>query len=166
MKPNKPHTEGFKVPQHYFEEFDDRLYDQIDLPVLSGEAGFEVPENYFVAVERDILKALPSTENRIEKRVISLYARWTLAACAAAAVLLFVVIPSVMENSIDIERLSPIAIEGYIEDNQIEYDTYDLTPFLSESALSENIIDDELFSDANLADYLLEHIDETTLINE
>ncbi|WP_299256586.1 hypothetical protein [uncultured Aquimarina sp.] len=71
MKKNNLHNnkEGFKVPKDYFDNFEEKLLEEIskedkDSSILSGmiSTGLKAPDDYFNTFENQLMKKLNSTE--------------------------------------------------------------------------------------------------------
>ena len=165
MKKNKLHSvksTGFKTPDHYFESFDDKLFERLSEQESIKdieEPGFIVPKDYFDSVEDNIFSKL-----RIEDRpVIRLKSRKTfyyIAGIAASLLLLF----AVFLNNENSEYISAEVVEAYLENRDLS--SYELAELLSDSdLLDENFtIITTPYEEDNLESYLLEHSDIETIL--
>lgn len=64
---------GFKIPENYFDSFEDRLMQRIFFEVKNEkiDTGFIIPEDYFKSFEDKIMQKVLTTNN--ETKVISLW---------------------------------------------------------------------------------------------
>ena len=86
---------GFKVPQDYFENFEDILLSELKLKGASAHSGFKVPKGYFENLDGQIINAI---EKDKDHKVIPLFA-WKKVAYAAAVAASLVLMFNVVFNS-------------------------------------------------------------------
>ncbi|MBV1924196.1 MAG: hypothetical protein KUG68_09230 [Flavobacteriaceae bacterium] len=165
MKEDK-NTEGFNTPQNYFDDFEERLFLKISEDKLPKNNGFKIPDNYFNEVEDKIFSELNQTETNNGNKIISLFSKKTIyyaASIAACAIIVFSLFNS--DKSIDdIDEILVAEIEQFIEDENISFDTYEITSMLIED--EELNLENDLFSEELLEEYLLETINDTSLFLE
>ena len=165
MKEDKK-TNSFNTPQNYFEDFEERLFLKISEDSIPKESGFKVPDNYFKNMENTILNRISKVESDDKSNVISIFTKKTIlyavsiAACAAIVFSIF----NFDEPINDLNEIQISVIEEYIEEGNISFDTYDLTSMLSEE--EDLNLENDLFSEEVLEEYLLESMDETNLFLE
>jgi hypothetical protein len=164
MKKERRHTKPFKVPDAYFDSLEERTVENVSLGIPKDASTFAVPPSYFTNLEKEINDRIVVPQP--PKQPISLRTKWTWAAAIAACAALAVTVFSLRESAYDADTVTPLAIETYLHDHLVEYDTYDLAPLLSDRTLSNLLDESAALSQENLTDYLLEHIDETTLLND
>lgn len=80
---------GFKIPENYFDSFEDRLMQRISFEVKNEkiDTGFIIPEDYFKSFEDKIMQKVLTTNN--ETKVISLWRRksvWISSVAAAIVI--------------------------------------------------------------------------------
>lgn len=162
---NEKHKAGLNVPEGYFESFEDRMMLKIMEDGLPDSAGFKVPNGYFDSLEDRVMERVFDEE---EPKVINLFRRRTLyyVAGVAACVVLVVSLFNNFGNELSMNDLSAASIENYINDGGMDIDSYDVMALLDEDELSEIKIPSEVLSEENLEDYLIENIDETSLLIE
>ncbi len=167
MEDNKEKYEhGFKAPEGYFDKFEDNLFNLLELEDLPKESGFKVPEGYFDGLENTILQKVK--EEPKETKVIPLFRRrvvWYSASVAAAVALLFTFIynPPVEGDEEDI----PLAeIEAYIDQDIASFDSYDLAQVLTDEELEGLEIENNYLLDEDLEDYILDNLDDPTILIE
>jgi len=163
---NKKHIDGFNTPKNYFEDFEDRLFSKISEESLPKESGFTIPEGYFEQLDLAILKNIEPLVK--ETKVIPLFSKRTLAyaiTIAACAVLVFSLVnTNNTVNNLDTIEIS--SIESYIEDGNLSIDSYDIASLLVDEDLNSISFESELISEENLEDYLLENIDDSSILTE
>lgn len=155
----------FKVPEDYFETFEERLFSKMAVESFPKAAGFRVPETYFEGLEERVCKTVILEK---PKKVIPLFPKKyfgyaaTLAACLVIGFAIFTNNPD--QSSLDALQLA--AIDTYIEEGNLNLDLYDVTSYIEDADISNIDLDVEQFSESALKDYLLENLDAETIINE
>lgn len=165
MKENK-NISGFKTPENYFESFEERLYSKLSEENFPKSAGFKTPDGYFDNLEEQILKTVIASEK--PAKVIQLFPKKYFgyaAAIAASLIIGFTVFNTNSDNS-SLDSLQLAAIDTYIEDGNLNLDIYDLTTFINDEDITDLKLEDHQFSETTLENYILENVDEETLINE
>ncbi|WP_296386295.1 hypothetical protein [Winogradskyella sp.] len=166
MKKDKLHkvkSTGFKTPDHYFESFEDKLFDRLNEnnSIENIEtSGFTAPSDYFDSVEDKVFSKL-NTEN---KSVINLQPRKTfyyVAGIAASLILLFAVFINTETTE---ESLSAEMVETYLENRDLN--SYELAQLLSDTDLLEDdfTIATTPYEEDNLELYLLDNSDIETIL--
>lgn len=165
MNKNK-NISGFKTPENYFEDFDALLFSKIDEVNLPKSAGFKIPENYFGNLDKKVFKSVKNSEK--PTKVISLFPKKYFgyaASIAACLIIGFAVFNSTRENE-NLDALQMAAIENYIEEGNLNLDFYDVTTFINDEDIANLDLGKQRFSEASLKNYLLENMEENTLIDE
>lgn len=163
---DKKHKKGFDIPNDYFEEFENRLFNKINIELLPKDSGFKVPEGYFNEVDEKIIHQVKKPINKI--KVISIVSRKTIlyaATIAAVAVLIF----SIVNNQNEVLTLDEIdfsSIKTYIEEGNIEIDNSDLSLLFTEEDLSAIMLEENYISEEILNEYLLENINDSSILIE
>lgn len=161
---------GFDIPKGYFDDFEERLMSDLnqdthfkmqieseeewaenlksgELDLIGKDHGFKVPENYF---EEDLsLKVLPG-----KQKIISLGARNTrtwLGLAVAASFLLFFGLKfySVPDKQLELSDLRDDEIENWIDADLISFNSYEIA-----EAFSDVDLENEMYSDEEVSDYL------------
>ena len=164
---NKKNIPGFKTPKDYFETFDERLFSKMNEEELPLEHGFTVPDGYFKELEDSILQKVNVSES--QTKVIPLFKRQTLlivASIAACAAILISVVKSNNDASFDFEAIELSNIDGYIDDGNLELNSYELMAMLGDEEITSISVENDYFLEENLEEYLLENIDDNTLLIE
>ena len=165
MKKNK-NISGFKTPENYFGEFEAQLFRKIDEVNLPKSAGFKAPENYFENFEEQVLKTAKNSEK--STKVVSLFPKKYFgyaAAIAACLIIGFTVFNNTSENE-NLDALQLATIDNYIEEGNLDMDLYDVTTYINDEDIANLDMEKQQFSNTNLKNYLLENMDEETLIDE
>ena len=70
MKKKNIHTNGFTVPENYFDLFEAELYNRIAAEELPDATGFTTPEGYFDRVTDRVVKTVMHQEEQQPSKVI------------------------------------------------------------------------------------------------
>ena len=163
---DKKHSNGFNTPKDYFEGFEERLFSKISEDSLPKESGFKTPQGYFNQLDSVIIDSVNASTK--QGKIIPLFGKRTFyyaAAIAACAMLIFTLTNST--NSINnIDSIEISNIESYIEDGNLDFDYYDIASLLKDEDLNNINQESEYFSDEILEDYLLENIDDSSILIE
>ena len=162
---DKEHKEGFDLPKDYFEEFESRLFNRINIESLPKESGFKVPTGYFNDLDKNIIA---SVDDSNKTKIISIVSKKTLlyaVSIAACAVLVFSFI-NFNNEVITLNDIDLSAIETYIEEGNIEITNNDLTSLLTEEDLNELTIENGLIPEELIENYLLDNINDTSILIE
>ena len=162
MKKEGKYKHGLKAPQDYFDGFEERLFSKISEEALPSKPGFEVPTGYFDSLEEKILSKV-SMETVV--KVIPLYKRKTFIYAASIAACLVLAFSIYTRNTTQELTLEIADIEAYFNEDRMDYDSYDVAQLLNEDDL-EALSLESIFSEEILEEYLLENLDDTTLLIE
>lgn len=161
----KKHIHGFKAPEDYFENFDAILLNTIAAEELPKEAGFAVPDGYFEETENAVLKRLNSEET--EPKVVSLFrTKRVLGFVAVAACLAFIVTVFNKPEAASFEDLQTIHIADYFSDGNSDLNSHDLIALMDDETITTLTLETELTSEENIAEYLMDILDDNTLLIE
>lgn len=174
MNKEGKYKHGFTTPKSYFKDFDERLFDGIKngeiegttptlLEDLPAQPGFKTPDGYFDSLEERIIAAATS-EDKV--KVLPLYRRKAFLYTASIAACLALVFSFFANRFASEETLQVADIEAYFNNDGIDYDTFDIAQLFTESELDNLTLTEALFTEETLEDYLLEHLDDTTLLTE
>ena len=163
---DKKHSNGFNTPKNYFEDFEDRLFSKLSEDNLPKETGFTIPKGYFDQLDSVILKNVETSVN--QSKIIPLFSKRTIAyaiAIAACAVLVFSLVKT--NHTLNtIETLDVSSIESYIEEGYLNIDSYDIASLLKEEDLINLNAESEYISEDVIEYYLLEQIDDSSILIE
>jgi cell division protein FtsL len=153
---------GFKVPQNYFEEFEDSLISEIKLKETCVDSGFIVPTDYFNTVENDILNKVNESK---KPKVIKLITWQKLSYATAVAASLLIMFSIIFNNStVDINKIETASIETYILNE--EFDTNDMATLFKDVDVSTISLSDNNINSETLENYLLDNLEiEELLLN-
>lgn len=149
---NKHTPKDFKLPENYFEQFEDRLYTELKFQKLfpNNKDGFLVPDGYFEQVETTILNT-----NRKQTPVIDLnyrkFAAAVISIAALFAVLFYAVRPTT--DNASFEGLSLSNLENYLVEQDRIQDFFSAEE-LSTIEANSIFLDEEAISDDDLLDYI------------
>lgn len=155
---------GFKIPQEYFEQFDERLLYRMGEEKFPKHTGFKVPENYFDGLEIRILDAknIPKQPTK----VISLFDPEnfkyfaTVAACLLIGVFIFI---NSMDRSTD-DDIELTMLDKYIEEGNLNLDLYELSAYFEADDIPLKELGNQTINQTILENYLLENSDEDFII--
>ncbi len=157
---------GFKTPENYFEGLEDELLDMVKFSETLGEkksAGFTTPNGYFDGLEDEILKKATKPEPKVRKlftKEAFLYAA-SIAAIVIAFASIFYINP---ETQTSWENLELSVMENYIDDNNIDFSTSEISNYIFQQGY---IIDDADLHTVNseaMRSYLDENLEDPLYI--
>lgn len=164
-KENK-YNKGFKIPEDYFESFEASLYSKINEEELPKNSGYKVPESYFKDLEDQLVQKIHSTQKTAN--VISIFSKRNVAivAVAASLVLLVTLVNKSSSKSDSFETLDLTSITSYIDEGNVELNSYDIGAMLTEEDFINGSLDSQITKDDSIEEYLLETMTENTLLIE
>lgn len=147
---------GFKVPDNYFDGIEDSVLSQIKLKSIGGP-GFKVPDGYFDTLEDTVLNKVSKDE---KTKVINLFTRRNLlyVSSIAATILLLFNLNLFNKKSISFDTLETATVESYIMNEYIN--SFDMASLFTED--DDIVVDNFIelnFSEENMEDYILNHVD-------
>lgn len=167
--------DGFKLPEGYFDDFEDRFFNTInkDSGAIPRKSGFNVPDGYFETLDDKLIDQLNQSKNT---KVVSLHSYrkyyYTAIAIAASIVLILVIRSIIVPDNLNAQRfdiadLDQEEIESYINTNDFSLNAYDIAQVFDDVSLEEIDVVSEEIKDDELIDYLQENINTyDQLINE
>jgi len=168
MEKNK-YTNGFKIPENYFEEFETHMFDKLKEEQLPKATGFVIPDGYFDAVEEKIIENTKTSplkvihKSKTQKLRPTLYRIAGIAAVLAVLILLY---PFENGNAISFEKISEAAVSEYIQDGALDLTADDFAMYLQDEDFDALMQSSEEISVENMSDYLLNNLDDSTLLLE
>jgi len=156
----------FKSPEGYFEDFDNRLMDKLSQGKsnIPKEEGFAIPENYFEAVQGDILAKIQAKETKVI--TLNPYKKYYYAAASIAAVALIIFgLNWKTTKAPTFEALADSDIENYFEFNKFDLSAYEIAEVLPLDELEINDIITNPFEEEHMLDYLNENIEDFEALN-
>ncbi|APY09352.1 hypothetical protein BWZ20_14020 [Winogradskyella sp. J14-2] len=166
MKKEKLHnikSSGFKTPENYFDAFDDKLFERLNIKEnIEGitDSGFTTPKDYFETLDDKILSKLE------DKLVVRLHTRKTLYYVAGFAASLLLLIAIFTNNGSEAKELSAEMVETYLKNRNL--DSYELAELLINADILEEdftLVETE-YNEENLESYLLENTDIETILQQ
>ena len=177
MKNNKlPYNQnpGFKIPDHYFQDFEDRLMQAVQqenilpdaMETFSGKPGFSMPEGYLNNLEDKILDRV----NKEQSKVIPLFSARKLFYAAAVAAVFIGIISTLFFRSdtseFTMDSIELSALENYIEEGYFDLDFNELSAFMTEDGYSFGDYNTDEFSDEAVYNYINENIEDPEFLFE
>ncbi|GGD23943.1 hypothetical protein [Hyunsoonleella pacifica] len=158
-------TTGFKTPEGYFDDLDEKLLQYIksdDLSVDKIPSGFKVPEHYFEGIEDNIITAVSKEK---DTKVIPLFSKKNIryVSSIAASVLLLISL-FIFNNKPEFDDLETQTVENYIIDANIS--SYEIASLLSEDDINEHTFITNDIEDETIEAYLLDTGDFESLMIE
>ncbi|MEZ4857929.1 MAG: hypothetical protein R2781_03890 [Flavobacteriaceae bacterium] len=164
MKKEKKYSHGFKVPPSYFDTLEEKLITSIQEDALPKQTGFSIPKDYFDSIEE---KVVDIAFQKKESRLIFLFSKKHLGyAASIAAVLLIALSVFFNQKTYSLDTLPPSEIEAYVTNGNLDLNTQDIAQLLTEDDLESLQIETVFISEENLENYLLETINDTSLLIE
>ncbi len=155
MKKNNLNKENkeFKVPDDYFESFEDHLFDSLkDTSIIPKDDGFKIPSGYIETLDDKIL----STHKK--SKIVKLNSKRTyyytfIGIAASIALIIMLQIPS-STTHVNFADLQEIEIEDYFNQNDVSLNAYEVAQVYDDIDLSEIQIVSEAIEDNDLINYL------------
>lgn len=153
MKNNKLHNiknSGFKTPENYFSNLEDKVMLQVLLEEKIDRTAFKTPDNYFESLDNRIISQV---SKKSETKIISLPTKRKIIALtgvAAAIILLFNL--NLFNNEFSFSSIDNETLENYVS-NQ-EFEEFDLETVIIKDIDISSFIKEESISDASLENYL------------
>ncbi|WP_037314984.1 hypothetical protein [Salegentibacter sp. Hel_I_6] len=157
---------GFKTPANYFEGLEDELLDAVKLSDTFGEkksAGFTTPDGYFDELEDKLFERVI----RKETKVRTLFTKEVLLYAASIAALIIAFASTNYfnpESQTSWETLELSVMESYIDDNNINFSTGEISNYIFQKGY---VIDDADLNNVDseaMMNYLDENMDEPLYI--
>lgn len=160
---NKIEKPGFKVPENYFENFEDLLLSELNLKEASGDTGFKIPEGYFDSFDNKIINAVAKEK---ETKVIKLfsYRKVAYVASIAACIIFMFSIAINKEDYVTIDTIETASIENYILNEYME--PTDIASLFSSDELNDFDTIGVDFNSESLENYVIENIEIDDLISK
>lgn len=156
MKNEKLHNKQnpFKVPENYFENFENRMLDKVknnNTVTLPKHEGFSVPEDYFDNVTNTILAKTIDQPTKKNNHNIWYYA---ISSVAAIAIVAFSII-SFSNNKSTINSVASTELENYINNGYMPFSSYDIGEVFEEELDTVTVEID--IDDDSIIDYLSDY---------
>lgn len=166
MKTNKLHTiknTGFKVPEDYFEKFEDAILIEVKLMEMAPKSGYKLPDNYFDLLEDKIINAVKPQE---KTKVIKLFTwrKAVYATAVAASLLLMINIFFNKHENITINTLETANIENYILNEDLE--TIEFASLFTKEDLADFKLINDGYSSETLENYVFDNLEIEDIITK
>ena len=159
---------GFKVPDGYFSEFEERMITRLgrtesENSLLPGKNPFEVPEGYFAHFEERVTKLFHEKE---EVKVIPLFRRKAFSYVASVAAVLLVIFTSIVLNSgneLSFNDIDVLTMENYLLESLDMRNPEETLLLSDQDDIIATSMDPIIDNDAVL-EYLKENVDEPAIL--
>lgn len=169
MKPNK-HIHGFRVPEDYFDNLEERIMQNVSTESLPKETGMQVPEDYFEHLESRIVDHWIKSKTRRKPKLVRINTWRHVAAAACVIGFALWLIPEKPETNAAPENFvsTDYSLKNYMEDMVLEM------PDSSLYSLMDNIDIDytngqtpfrDKINKEEVEEYLIENLDLSTLLS-
>lgn len=161
----KKSLNNFKTPDNYFDSFTDKLMVKLSElePMEKKQDGFKIPDTYFDTLYSNIQTKLSIPEPKVIK--LNPFKKYYYVAAIAAVAMLFLLLTFNQQTEITFDDIALSDIENYIEDNDVDFSTYELAEMLPIDELEiKDIIENQL-NDEYIIDYLGDSIDNFEELN-
>lgn len=157
-------SENFKIPENYFEGFENRLKEKISQDIgLPGDSGFSAPEGYFENFEDRLLQKLDTSTTKVIK--LRPYQRYWYTAVAVAAVLVFAFYINIgSEKELSFEDLAHTEIENYFESNEIGLSSYEIADVIPIEQIEINDMVEFQLTEDLMVDYFDDNIEDIDVL--
>lgn len=166
MDMNKKHNkDGFRVPENYFGELEERLRDRTALEeIMPKGEGFAVPDRYFEQFESKLQNRLATDRGKIR------YLHHAKTAMAVAASITGVIFLSTLlfnnTGEFSFDQVETTDIEWLMEQGSLEVPETFLVEQAASINLNELSMNTHLVNTKTLEDYLLDEIDVYEVLND
>ena len=164
---NKSH----KLPEGYFEQFNQRLMDRIAAEEAAAKStlipkndGFSVPEGYFEAVLPEVTKTVATNNSTKVIPLIGFKSWMAIAASIAIAMVTYLGVTRSNTNSVALDSLSNAEILAYLN-NQTDVTTYDLAELVNSDNINTNLFSETQLEEELILDYFDENLDDLDTID-
>lgn len=157
-------SENFKIPEDYFEGFENRLKEKITQDIgLPSDSGFSVPEGYFENFEDRLLEKLDTPETKVIKlRPYKKYWYTAVAVAAVLAIALYINIGS--EKELSFEDLAHTEIENYFDSYEIGLSSYEIADVIPVDQIEINDMVEFQLTEDLMVDYFDDNIEDIDVL--
>ncbi|MCK8523035.1 hypothetical protein M0D21_15765 [Aquimarina sp. D1M17] len=165
MKKDKLHknNRGFKVPENYFDSFEDRLAKAISseekenlIPNTKTASGFKVPENYFDNFDKRLEQHIATERNK--GKVITLFSRRNMLYLSGIAAMIAIIISLSIDKKtqLDFNAIQIADIHEYITEGNIELSDQEIASLFEEDINYTASFEEEIVNEEELLEYISE----------
>ncbi|WP_340198985.1 hypothetical protein [Ascidiimonas sp. W6] len=163
MKHRKLHKNngGFKLPDSYFETFEDRLSHKLTSSIPEKD-GLKLPEGYFDSLADNVFEKLDSSVHdsvpvrKLFPKKPIMYVGYAVA--AGFALLLFLNIFNQSQDNVNWNTIASTELESYIEEGYLSFSAYEYATLYEDVDLSKIEMGEEFIESEELMDYLYENV--------
>lgn len=165
MKKNRLHSikqPGFKVPEDYFDNLEERLLSSAKLKEKNPTTGFEVPKDYFESLEDRLMQRVSETS---EPRVMPLFRKKYLPyAVGIAASILLLFNLSIFDHQTTWDDIDSKTAENYVINENLG--SYEIASLLDLEDIDETNFIDLNIKEEHIETYLENNAEIETLLIE
>ncbi|SDS48183.1 hypothetical protein SAMN04487764_2317 [Gillisia sp. Hel1_33_143] len=173
MKKNNskyPPQSGFKIPETYFKQFEDKMLDILndeDQNSIQGieDPGFKIPTDYFATLENEVLGKTVLKER--SSKVISIFSKHNLLKVAAIAAVFVGVINIWFTNpepELSIDNVELAEIEDYIDTEMIDLNFLEISTLITQDGIVLDNLNTSKVNDEAVLEYLMNNVDDPDLL--
>lgn len=165
---------GFKVPEDYFERFEQELSKKIPsfqsnspLKKINKDSGFRTPDHYFETLTEDIVNQTSNPKTKKQKVIPLFNQRKILLYSGIAAMIAIIISISISQKSkFDFDDIEIADIQAYFNEDNIELNDSEIAALLGDDLDLIDAFDQEFATEEVVLDYLSEEDIEDTIIFE
>jgi len=150
----------FNLPKDYFDTIEDKVFEKIKKE--EQKPSFSVPDGYFDSIEDKVFEKINKPTKVIDFKTQFIKTFLPIAASASLLLLITLQFFNKTDNKDLFASMETSEIENWIENGDIELNSYEITAVYSESDLEELNLNQQ-FDEEDLTNYL-ENIDVESLI--
>ena len=157
---------GFKVPDTYFDSFDDRLLKKLNVQeamVSITDAGYKVPDHYFENFD-DVIQTRLKHDSAPKVRSLISWRNAAYISGIAASLVLMISVFIKSKDDLSINQVETASIEAYLFNENLSI--YDITSLLNADDLVMDDFVSNTLTEESLENYLLNNTSIEDLIIE
>ncbi len=157
---------GFKIPDSYFDTFDERLFKTLEVQKEMSEMdgpGYKVPEDYFQHFDAQLAEKLEDI-NQPKLKYLRSWRHIAYYSGVAAVLVLMLTVFMKSEDDLSINQVETASIENYLTNENLNI--YDIASFLNAEDIKVDDFVANMITDESLETYLLNNASIEDLINE
>lgn len=161
---DKKHIHGFKVPQDYFDNLEERIMQNVAMDQLPKDTGMRVPDGYFEQLENRVMAQTIKPEKK-KSKVIKLNSWWKVAIAASVigfGIWLLPMNPGANEIS-DPMVNAEFTIDRYIDDMIFDMPDASLIEMIDDYDIDMSF--NNQINKEEVEEYLMENLDFSTLLS-
>ncbi len=140
-----PQEEGFNMPPNYLETVEDKVLTKITVDYTQPNESLNIPDGYFEGIEDRVFSKIQQ-EDIAEPKVINFRSRLIklIVPIAVSASVLLILVLNQNENKYSLQDVAASDIEGWIEEDLVTLDSYEIAELYGDVNLEEEFSNDDL----------------------